>query len=106
MRTGITMQEREIWRERDQSKSLLTSLEQVMAEEIRNRPDGDVRKPELLLQLESLRAVWRIPVVFDPAIDEAMMQEIQSLPVGMSGGWANPPARDKEGGKKDVVVDV
>lgn len=53
-----------------------------MAEEIRNRPDGDVRKPELLLQLESLRVMWRTPVVFDAAIDEAMMQEIQSLPCG------------------------
>jgi hypothetical protein len=52
-----------------------------MVEEIRNRRDGDIRKPELL-RLESLRVVWRTPVVFDAAMDEAMMQEIQSLPCG------------------------
>ena len=53
-----------------------------MLEEIRNRPGGDVRKPELLLQLENLRVAWRTPVAFDAAMDEALMQEIQSLPCG------------------------
>jgi hypothetical protein len=58
------------------------SLEQVMVDEIRIRPDGDIRKLELLLLLESLRVAWRTPVMFDAAIGEAMMREIQSLPCG------------------------
>lgn len=77
-----------------------------MVEEIRNRPDGDVRKPELL-QLESLSVVWRTPVVFDTAMDEAMMQEIQSLPCGNE--WRlglNLQLGDKERSKKDAAVDV
>lgn len=77
-----------------------------MVEEIRNRPDGDVRKPELL-QLESLSVVWRTPVVFDTAMDEAMMQEIQSLPCGNEWGLGlNLQLGDKERSKKDAAVDV
>jgi hypothetical protein len=44
-----------------------------MVEEKRNRLGGDVRKPELLLQLESSRVAWRTPVMFGVAMDEAMM---------------------------------
>lgn len=50
--------------------------EQVMVEEIQNLPDGDVRKPEILLQLESSRVAWSTPVLFDAAVDDVVMQEI------------------------------
>ena len=78
-----------------------------MVEEIRNRPNGDVRKPELLLQLESLRVAWRTLVVFDAAMDEAMTQKIQSLPCGNE--WRLRQILQlgtRKSSKKDAAVDV